>query len=69
MQSFIVNVPDEKKDFFLELMRQLAFEALNIDEQPATKPEENTNETQENSAFLDWQEEQKILKMVRRGKI
>jgi hypothetical protein len=69
MQSFIVNIPDDKKDFFLELMRHLGFEALNIDEQPATKPEENTNETPEDSAFLDWQEEQKILKMVRRGKI
>lgn len=70
MQSFIVNVPDDKKDFFLELTRLLGFEVLNMDEPSSPPPaEENTNETPKNNAFLDWQEEQKILKMARRGKI
>jgi len=69
MQSFIVNVPDDKKGFFLELIRQLGFEALSMDEQSSLPVKENASETPNNDPFLDWKEEQKILKMARRRKI
>lgn len=32
MQSFIINIPDEKVDFFLELADMLDFEVLEIEE-------------------------------------
>ena len=32
MQSFIINIPDEKVDFFLELAEMLDFEVLEMEE-------------------------------------
>jgi hypothetical protein len=36
MQSFIINIPDEKVDFFLELAEMLDFEVLEIEEDEFT---------------------------------
>ena len=41
MQSFIVNVPDEKVNFFLELIEMLDFEVLEIDEDQFEVEEED----------------------------
>ena len=48
MQSFIVNVPDEKVNFFLELIEMLDFEVLEIDEDQF-EIEEEDEEAQEAS--------------------
>lgn len=65
MQSFIVNVPDDKETFFLELIEQLGFEILDIDEQPL---ESNNNNEQSTDPFLDWETERKTIREVRKKK-
>ena len=64
MQSFIVNVPDDKEAFFLELIGQLGFEILDIDEQPL----ENNKDEQPADPFLDWEAERKTIKEIRKKK-
>ena len=64
MQSFIVNVPDDKETFFLELIEQLGFEILDIDEQPL----ESNNDEQSADPFLDWETERKTIREVRKKK-
>ena len=62
MQSFIVNVPDDKAAFFLELMNQLNFEILDIDERVS----ETDNNEQPADPFLDWEEERRSIKEIRK---
>lgn len=65
MQSFIVNVPDDKEAFFLELIGQLGFEILDIDEQPLAG---SHDDEQSADPFLDWETERKTVKEVRKKK-
>ena len=44
MQSFIINIPDEKVDFFLELADMLDFEVLEIEEDEFTIEDEQEEE-------------------------
>lgn len=77
MQSFIINIPDEKVDFFLELAEMLDFEVLEIDEDQFEIEEEEeeaphtsrkkSSKTQEfppepDDPFLDWDAERKNAK-------
>ncbi|MDE1192024.1 MAG: hypothetical protein PW786_07795 [Arachidicoccus sp.] len=64
MQSFIVNIPDDKEDFFMELMKHLNFEVLDIDEQPI----EENNDEDTSDPFLDWETERKTIKEIRKKK-
>lgn len=65
MQSFIVNVPDDKEAFFLELIEQLGFEILDIDEQPV---QNNREDEPSADPFLDWEAERKTIKEIRKKK-
>lgn len=78
MQSFIINIPDEKVDFFLELAEMLDFEVLEIDEDQFEIEEEDdpkappvsSKKTANNKEvppdiddpFLDWDAERKNAK-------
>jgi hypothetical protein len=72
MQSFIVNVSEDKINFFLQLMEQMNFEVLEIEEQDDEEEEEEAqNEKSKakkkaapelNDPFLDWEEERKNAK-------
>lgn len=72
MQSFIVNVSEEKISFFLQLMEQMDFEVLEIEEQDDDDEEEKKGKPQSqskkkaapevNDPFLDWEEERKNAK-------
>lgn len=44
MQSFIINIPEEKVDFFLELAEMLDFEVLEIEEDDFEIEEEQDTE-------------------------
>ncbi|HEY0297972.1 MAG TPA: hypothetical protein VGB84_02010 [Arachidicoccus sp.] len=63
MQSFIINVPDDKEAFFLELMNQLGIEVLDIDEQLLENDEDSASG---DDAFLDWEEERETAKKLRK---
>lgn len=65
MQSFIVNIPDSKEAFFLELMNVLNFEVLDMDEQPV---DDATSEDTVVDPFLDWEAERKTIKESRKKK-
>ncbi|ANI89363.1 hypothetical protein A9P82_08700 [Arachidicoccus ginsenosidimutans] len=65
MQSFIVNVPDDKEAFFLELMSQLNFEVLDIDEQPLN---DDSDEEESSDPFLDWEAERRTIRDSRKKK-
>ena len=80
MQSFIVNVPDEKVNFFLELIENLDYEVLEIDEDqfeieedqetlaPYSSNQKDSKEEEEepnDDPFLDWDAERKNAKKNR----
>lgn len=69
MQSFIVNIPDAKVAFFIELIQQLDFELLEIEDRqsPITNDsfEERENVSGEEDPFLDWEAELKSAKKKR----
>jgi len=77
MQSFIINIPEEKVDFFLELAQMLDFEVLEIEEDDfeIEEGQPDLEEDQEPSAargkknpssaddpFLDWDAERQNAK-------
>ncbi|AYD48823.1 MAG TPA: hypothetical protein VFQ86_03155 [Arachidicoccus soli] len=66
MQSFIVNIPDDKVAFFVELIEQLDFELLEIEEQHSSTLnnsfEEKQKVSEEEDPFLDWEAELKNAK-------
>lgn len=77
MQSFIINIPEEKIDFFLELAEMLDFEVLEIEEdefeiedeekeKPGNSKKKPSNAGQSSpeidDPFLDWEAERKNAK-------
>ena len=66
MQSFIINIPEEKVDFFLELAAMLDFEVLDIEEDQDQASRDVTDNPEEppemNDPFLDWEAERKNAK-------
>jgi hypothetical protein len=77
MQSFIINIPEEKIDFFLELAEMLDFEVLEIEEdefeiedeeeeKPGNSKKKPSNPGQSSpeidDPFLDWEAERKNAK-------
>ncbi|HTN38865.1 MAG TPA: hypothetical protein VL053_17425 [Arachidicoccus sp.] len=64
MQSFIINIPEDKVAFFLQLAEELDFEVLDIEDQEAQQqPASNKKAApQSNDPFLDWDEERKNAK-------
>ena len=63
MQSFIVNIPEEKVAFFAELMQQLNVEIFAIDEpQPTATTHFIEEDTAEEDPFLDWEAELRSAK-------
>lgn len=70
MQSFIVNVPEDKAAFFLQLIEELDYEILELEEDDegdlSGKPVSNKGAAPEiNDPFLDWDEERKSAKKNR----
>ncbi|MGF7233247.1 hypothetical protein [Arachidicoccus sp.] len=64
MQSFIVNIPEDKVAFFVELIQQLNLELLEIDEQQQSVAVNNAGNQMatEEDSFLDWEAELKSAK-------
>lgn len=75
MQSFIINIPDEKVDFFLELAEMLDFEVLEIEEdefdieadseehQDSADDQSDADDAQtQDDPFLDWDAERQNAK-------
>lgn len=66
MQSFIVNVPDDKAGFFLQLIEQMDFEVIEIEEEAEEDEQrprkKKKTEPEINDPFLDWEEERKNAK-------
>lgn len=70
MQSFIVNVPEDKVAFFLQLIEELDYEVLELEEDDegdvSGKPVSKNKAAPEiNDPFLDWDEERKNAKKNR----
>lgn len=66
MQSFIINVPEDKVAFFLQLAEELDYEVLDIEDQEAQQQQQQVVNKkaapQSNDPFLDWDEERKNAK-------
>ncbi|UAY56795.1 hypothetical protein [Arachidicoccus terrestris] len=77
MQSFIINIPEEKIDFFLELAEMLDFEVLEIEEDEfeiedeqeeksghskKKPPNPGQSSPETDDPFLDWEAERKNAK-------
>ena len=72
MQSFIINVPEDKVPFFMQLIEELDYEILELEEddegEVSGKPvsrNKKKSAPEPDDPFLDWEEERKNAKKNR----